>query len=81
MGVNLLNTMMASYLCSALLTGGFGEAAIPYQTFEQTNLVIPGAFGLWAIMALIAKIIDGVIDVPGVDDILLGLKTYATSGN
>ena len=64
MGVNLLNTMMASYLCSALLTGGFGEAAIPYQTFEQTNLVIPGAFGLWAIMALIAKIIDGVIDVP-----------------
>ena len=63
MGVNLLNTMMASYLCSALLTGGFGEAAIPYQTFEQTNLVIPGAFGLWAIMALIAKIIDGVIDV------------------
>ena len=64
MGVNLLNTMMASYLCSALLKGGFGEAAIPYQTFEQTNLVIPGAFGLWAIMALIAKIIDGVIDIP-----------------
>ena len=24
---------------------------------------------------------DGIIDVPGVDDILLGLKTYATSGN
>jgi hypothetical protein len=24
---------------------------------------------------------DGVTDVPGVDDILLGLKTYATSGN
>ena len=64
MGVNLLNTMVGSYLCSALLTGGFGEAAIPYQTFEQTNLVIPGAFGLWAIMALAAKIIDGVIDIP-----------------
>ena len=24
---------------------------------------------------------DGIVDVPGVDDILLGLKTYATSGN
>ncbi len=64
MGVNLLNTMMGSYLCSALLTGGFGEKAIPYQTFEQTNLVIPGALGLWAIMALVAKILDGVIDIP-----------------
>ncbi len=64
MGVNLLNTMMGSYLCSALIVGGFGEAAIPYQTFEGTNLVIPGAFGLWAVMALIAKILDGVIDIP-----------------
>ena len=30
MGVNMMNLMMGSYLCSALLTGGFGEAAIPY---------------------------------------------------
>ncbi len=64
MGVNLLNTVMGSYLCSALVTSGFGEAAIPYQTFEQTNLVIPGALGLWAIMVLISKIVDGIIDIP-----------------
>ena len=24
---------------------------------------------------------DGIVDVPGVSDIVLGLKTYATSGN
>ena len=61
MGVNLLNLMMGSYLCSALLIGGFGEAAIKNQTFAGTDLVIAGA---WAVFALIAKIIDGVIDIP-----------------
>lgn len=61
MGVNLLNLMMGSYLCSALITKGFGEAAIKNQTFAGTDLVIAGA---WAVFALIAKIIDGVIDIP-----------------
>lgn len=61
MGVNMLNLMMGSYLCSAILVGGFGEAAIPYQTFEQRDLVIAGA---WAAFVLIAKIVDGVIDIP-----------------
>lgn len=61
MGVNMLNLMMGSYLCSAILIGGFGEAAIPYQTFEQRDLVVAG---VWATFVLIAKIIDGVIDIP-----------------
>ncbi len=61
MGVNMLNLMMGSYLCSALLVGGFGQAAIPYQTFAQKDLVIAA---LWSVIALGAKIIDGVIDVP-----------------
>ena len=34
MGVNLLNIIVGSYLCSALLIGGFGEDAIKNQTFE-----------------------------------------------
>ena len=38
MGVNMMNLMMGSYLCSALLTGGFGEAAIPYQTYLSWSL-------------------------------------------
>lgn len=61
MGINMLNIMMGSYLCSALLVGGFGEAAIPYQTYAGHDLVVAG---VWAVFVLISKIIDGVIDVP-----------------
>lgn len=61
MGINMLNLMMNSYLCSALLIGGFGEAAIPYQTFAGKDLIVPA---VWAIFAVVAKIIDGVIDIP-----------------
>ena len=62
MGINLLNIMMGSYLCSALLVGGFGtENAILNQTYLQKDLVIAG---LWSVFVLIAKIIDGVIDIP-----------------
>lgn len=61
MGVNMLNLMMGSYLCSALLIGGFGETAIPFQTYVQKDLVIAS---VWAIFVLVAKIVDGIIDIP-----------------
>lgn len=61
LGINLLNTVMASYLCSALLVGGFKGDAVNYQTFAQKDLVVAA---LWAAFAFIAKVIDGVIDVP-----------------
>ena len=61
MGINMLNLMMTSYLCSALLIGGFGEEAIQNQTYVQKDLVVPA---VWAVCALIAKILDGVIDIP-----------------
>ena len=61
MGINLLNLMMGSYLCSALIAGGFSEDAIPFQTYVGKDLVIAG---VWAVFVLIARIIDGVIDVP-----------------
>ncbi len=60
-GVNMLNLMMGSYLCSALISNGFGAEAIANQTFAQKNLVI---IGVWGVLGVIAKIIDGVIDVP-----------------
>lgn len=61
-GINLLNVVMGSYLCSALLIGGFGtENAILNQTYLQKDLVIAG---LWGTFILIAKIIDGIIDIP-----------------
>ena len=61
MGVNMLNLMMGSYICSALLVGGFGEAAIPYQTYTGHDLVIAA---VWGTFIVIARIIDGIIDVP-----------------
>ncbi len=61
LGINLLNTVMASYLCSALLVGGFKGDAVTYQTYAQKDLVVAA---LWAAFAFIAKVVDGVIDVP-----------------
>ncbi len=61
MGVNMLNLMVNSYLCSALIASGFKEDAIANQTFLGIDLVIPA---VWAIFGVVAKIIDGIIDVP-----------------
>lgn len=61
MGVNMLNLMMGSYLCSALISSGFGADAVANQTFAQKDLVIAA---VWAIFGLVAKIVDGIIDVP-----------------
>ncbi len=60
-GVNLLNLMVGSYLCSALIASGFGSAAIANQTFEGIDLVIPA---VWSVFGIVAKILDGVIDIP-----------------
>ena len=61
MGVNMLNLMMGSYLCSAIIAGGFSEEAAKFQTFCQKDIVI---VSLWSIFGVIAKILDGVIDIP-----------------
>ncbi len=61
MGVNMLNLIMGSYICSALLVGGFSEDDIGIWTFGKENLVIAA---VWSVIVLVAKIIDGVIDIP-----------------
>ncbi len=76
MGVNMLNLMMGSYLLSAIIASGFGSDAIANQTFSGVvattvengvkvnaglDLVIVGA---WMVLGIIAKVIDGVIDIP-----------------
>ena len=72
MGVNMLNLMMGSYLVSALIASGFGDAAIQNQTFSGIVATSEGksvgldlvVAGVWAVLTVIAKIIDGVIDIP-----------------
>ncbi len=59
-GVNMLTVMMGSYLCSALLTGGFLEN-IESWTYLNKDLVVAG---LWAVLVFLAKALDGVIDLP-----------------
>ena len=60
LGVNLLNIVMGSYLCSALLVGGF-DKNVEHWTFLNKDLVIAA---VWAILAAAAKIFDGLIDLP-----------------
>ncbi len=61
MGVNLLNIMIGSYLCSALIVQGFGQDAIANHTFAGIDLIIPA---IWAVFGVIAKVVDGLIDIP-----------------
>lgn len=61
MGVNMLNLMVGSYLCSAIIATGFDQKVIGNHTFLGIDLVIPA---VWAIFGIAAKVIDGVIDVP-----------------
>lgn len=61
MGVNMLNLIVGSYLCSALLVGGFDPQDVGVWTYIDKNLVI-GA--LWGALVLIMKIVDGIIDIP-----------------
>lgn len=59
-GVNMLNIIVGSYLCSALLIGGF-ETHIESWTYLNKDLVIAG---LWAVFVFLAKALDGIIDLP-----------------
>lgn len=60
LGVNMLNMIVGSYLCSALLVGGF-DKHIESWTYLNKDLVVAG---LWAVLIFFAKALDGVIDLP-----------------
>ena len=60
LGVNMMNLMVGSYLCSALLTGGFGEH-LESWTYLGVDLVIPA---IWSILIVASKVLDGLIDLP-----------------
>ena len=59
-GVNMMNMIMGSYLCSALMTGGF-ETHVESWTYVNKTLVVAG---LWMVLRFIAKAFDGLIDLP-----------------
>ena len=60
LGVNMLNLIVGSYLCSAMLVGGF-QTHVESWTYLNTDLVVAG---LWSVLILLAKVVDGLIDLP-----------------
>lgn len=63
LGVNMLNMIVGSYLCSALIVGidTWAPEDIGLWTYSHRDLVIPA---LWMVLAAIAKVMDGFIDLP-----------------
>ena len=59
-GINMLNLIVGSYLCDALMTEGFVENASNWTYMDKTLVVA----GLWSIMIALGKVLDGVIDIP-----------------
>lgn len=60
LGVNMLNLIVGSYLCDALMVEGFQENIENWTYFNKTLVVA----GLWSIMIALAKVLDGIIDIP-----------------
>ena len=60
LGVNMLNLIIGSYLCDALMTEGFVENASNWTYMDKTLVVA----GLWSVMIAIGKVLDGFIDIP-----------------
>ena len=60
MGVNMLNLVIGSYLCDAVMTAGF-DKNIEFWTYANKTLV---AVVVWSVMITIAKVVDAVIDIP-----------------
>ncbi len=60
LGVNMLSMIVGSYLCSALLVGGFVDN-VENWTYLNQDLVIAG---LWAVLAFLSKSFDGIVDIP-----------------
>ena len=60
LGVNMLNLIIGSYLCDALMIEGFQEN-IEHWTYLNKTLVVAA---IWSLMIAIAKIVDGIIDIP-----------------
>jgi len=59
-GINLMNLIVGSYLCDAMLTAGFLKN-VENWTYLNKDIVIAL---WWGVFITVAKIIDGVIDVP-----------------
>ena len=61
MGINMLNLIVGSYLCDALMVEAYNFEDIGTYTYLDITLV---SIAVWSVMRTVAKVIDGVIDIP-----------------
>lgn len=60
LGINMLNLIIGSYLCDALMVEGFVKNANNW-TYSDKTLVVAA---VWSVMIALGKILDGIIDIP-----------------
>lgn len=60
LGLNMLNMIVGSYLCSGLLKGGFVDN-VESWTYLSRDLVVAS---LWGVLVFGVKAFDGIIDIP-----------------
>lgn len=60
LGFNMMNLIIGSYLCDALMVEGF-DIHVENWTYANRTLIV-AAF--WSVFILVAKILDGVVDIP-----------------
>lgn len=60
LGLNMLNMIVGSYLCSGLLKGGFVDN-VESWTYLNRDLVVAS---LWGVLVFGVKAFDGIIDIP-----------------
>lgn len=60
LGFNMMNLIVGSYLCDALMVEGF-DVDIENWTYANKTLIVAG---IWSVIVFISKVLDGVIDIP-----------------
>ena len=60
LGLNMLNMIIGTHLCNALITDGF-DSNVEFWTLENRTLVV---VGLWMVLSWLVKTLDGVVDIP-----------------
>lgn len=60
LGLNMMNMIIGTHLCNALIAGGFDSNA-EFWTYQNRTLVV---IGLWMILSWVIKAVDGIVDIP-----------------
>lgn len=60
LGLNMINMIMGTHLCNAIIADGF-DSNVEFWTYSEKTLV---AVGIWAVLSVIVKAFDGLIDIP-----------------